>query len=243
MKKITRGIVIFGAILFVGAVLWLLFRPDPTPKGADEPAQVATVPVAEIRIVAFGDSLTAGYNLSVDEAYPAILERVLAERGRSVEVINSGVSGETSAGGVRRAEFIRSLDPDIVLFGLGGNDALRLLPPTELEKNLSEALTILRSGDDPPRVLLIGMRAPANADATYRSAFDSVYPKLAKQFGLPLVPFFLEGVALDPRYTLPDGIHPNPSGYRVIVDQSLLLPVIKVLDEVERDESSAYTEE
>lgn len=229
MKKTTSILIITGAVLLVGVAFSLFFRPDPTPKEADELARVATAPVAEIRIVAFGDSLTAGYNLPIDEAYPAILERALTRVGWSVEVINSGVSGETSAGGVRRAEFIRSLDPDIVLFGLGGNDALRLLSPSELEKNLSEALTILRSGDDPPRVLLLGMRAPANADATYRAAFDSIYPKLSKEFGLPLTPFFLEGVALDPRYTLPDGIHPNPEGYEIIVNRTLLPPLLEML--------------
>ncbi|MFZ1626225.1 MAG: arylesterase [Candidatus Moraniibacteriota bacterium] len=232
MKKTTSGLVIITGLLITGTIFWLFFRPAPILTGTDEPALVPTAPAAEIRIVAFGDSLTAGYNLPIDEAYPAILERALALRGWSVEVINSGVSGETSAGGVRRAEFIRSLNPDIVLFGLGGNDALRLLPPTELEKNLSEALLILRSGDDPPRVLLIGMRAPANADETYRTAFDSVYPKLSKVFSLPLVPFFLEGVALDPRYTLPDGIHPNSVGYEIIVNRILLPPLLEILPEL-----------
>lgn len=232
MKKTTSILIIAGSALLVGAALWVFFHPDPIPKETDEPARVATAPVAEIRIVAFGDSLTAGYNLPIDEAYPAILERALTRGGWPVEVINSGVSGETSAGGARRAEFIRSLDPDIVLFGLGGNDALRLLSPTELEKNLSEALAILRSGDNPPRVLLIGMRAPANADATYRAAFDAVYPKLSKEFGLPLVPFFLDGVALDSRYTLPDGIHPNPAGYEIIVDRTLLPPLLEMLPDV-----------
>lgn len=237
MKKTTSSLIFVTILLIAGMAAWLLFRPDPTPREVDEPARVTTAPAAEIRIVAFGDSLTAGYNLPIDEAYPAILERALIRVGSPVEVINSGVSGETSAGGVRRAEFIRSLDPDIVLFGLGGNDALRLLSPSELEKNLSEALTILRSGDDPPRVLLIGMRAPANADATYRAAFDTVYPKLSKQFGLPLIPFFLEGVALDPRYTLPDGIHPNPEGYEIIVNRTLLPPLLEMLADLPRGDA------
>lgn len=235
MKKITSWPIILTVLLLAGTAGWLILRPDPFPVVLDEAVEPLTASSPAIRIVAFGDSLTAGYNLPVDEAYPAILERVLLERGRSVEVINSGVSGETSAGGVRRAEFIKSLDPDIVLFGLGGNDALRLLSPAELEKNLSEALTALLAGNDSPRVLLIGMRAPANTDATYRLAFDAVYPKLAKQFNLPLVPFFLDGVALDPRYTLPDGIHPNPAGYRIIVDRTLLPPVIEILDGLEAE--------
>jgi acyl-CoA thioesterase-1 len=233
MKKIIKGLVLLTALLLLGGAAWLAFFSQPSPGVSDQPPAPTVVSAPAIRIVAFGDSLTAGYNLPMDEAYPALLERMLLDQGRSVEVVNSGVSGETSAGGVRRAEFVRSLDPDIVLFALGGNDALRLLSPAELEKNLAEALTTLRSRANPPRVLLIGMRAPANADAAYRAAFDAVYPKLAQQFGLPLVPFFLEGVALDPRYTLPDGIHPNQAGYQIIVDRTLLPPLVEMLNELE----------
>ncbi len=231
MRKTTSAIIIGGLVFLVALGIGLAVRFQlPAQEASPPPAAAPMSP--RFRIVAFGDSLTAGYNLPIEEAYPAALERALVDRGWSVEVINSGVSGETSAGGVRRAEFIRSLEPDLVLFGLGGNDALRLLSPAELERNLSEALSILRAGDNSPQILLIGMRAPANADAAYRSAFDAVYPKLAKQLGLPLIPFFLEGVALDPRYTLMDGIHPNPAGYQIIVERTLLPPVLEILSEL-----------
>lgn len=235
MKKIFNfwTLAAFGAaLLALGAFFFLSSREAPLVTPPSNPSAPGA---SAIRIVAFGDSLTAGYNLPLESAYPAILEQALTERGHDVEVINSGVSGETSAGGVRRAEFIKSLDPDIVLFGLGGNDALRLLSPIELEKNLSEALTILRSGDHSPKILLIGMRAPGNADASYRRSFDAVYPKLAEQFKLPLVPFFLEGVALDPRYTLPDGIHPNREGYQIIVEKTILPIVEPLLKAVPRE--------
>jgi acyl-CoA thioesterase I len=223
MKKISKKIYFLGALVILmlgsGIYSWLQNETD-----ASQPVDpVSTIASAEaIRIVAFGDSLTAGYGLSLNESYPALLEQELLKQGLKVEVINSGVSGETSAGGVRRAEFIRGLEPDIVLFGLGGNDALRLLSSEELEKNLTTSLEILLAGDNPPRVLLLGMRAPGNADAQYRASFDAVYPRLAEKYSLPLVPFFLEGVALDPAYSLVDGIHPNEAGYRIIVEKNIL---------------------
>ncbi len=226
MKTIYRVLTVIALLTTLGALIWYVTRSPQQRAPANEAKPVRSA--NEIRIVAFGDSLTAGYGLSLDEAYPALLERVLEERGYEVEVVNAGVSGETSAGGARRAEFIRSLDPDIVLFGLGGNDALRFLSPEEMEKNLDEALTVLRGGDRPPAVLLLGMRAPGNADALYRKAFDAVSPRLAEKFDLPLVPFFLEGVALDPRYTQADGIHPNQAGYQYIVEKNIV-PMIELL--------------
>jgi|GEM_PF-306239 len=227
MKTISKSLIAFGAVivLVTAGTIWYFATKKTDPE--------LSMPLASqenlIRIVAFGDSLTAGYGLTLDQAYPSLLEKALRERGYEVEVVNSGVSGETSAGGVRRAEFIRSLDPDIVLFGLGGNDALRLLPSEDMEKNLNQALTRLRAGDDAPQVLLLGMRAPGNADRVYREAFDAVSPRLAKKYSLPLVPFFLEGVALDPRFTIQDGIHPNQAGYQFIVEKTLLPEVEKLL--------------
>lgn len=214
--------------LSLGIVGWRFVTDTPSPVAPS--VMTPTNDESNIRIVAFGDSLTAGYNLPIDEAYPAQLERLLRERGYSVEVINAGVSGETSAGGVRRTDFIRSLEPDIILFGLGGNDALRFLSPTDFERNIDIALTALLSEPRPGAVLLLGMRAPGNTDPEYRQAFDAVYPKLAAKFSLPLIPFFLEGVALDPRYTLPDGIHPTSEGYQIMVDTLIAPRVIEILN-------------
>jgi len=231
MKKMFKSIVVaivFCALFIGGGYVWLSQKdetlPVPLPSEESEADD-------KIRIVSFGDSLTAGYGLPINQSYPALLEQVLTDRGHVIEVINSGVSGETSAGGARRAEFIRSLDPDIVLFGLGGNDALRFLSPEELEKNLDAALATLRQSPEAPQVLLLGMRAPGNADRQYRQAFDAVYPRLAEKYGLPLVPFFLQGVALDPRYTQRDGIHPNLAGYQYIVENNLVSPVETLLSQ------------
>ncbi len=220
--KSAAGIVVLGMTIGLG---WFLFgtRSEAPPRSLSSTSPTEPAPAsAKYTLVAFGDSLTAGYGLPVDESYPALLERMLLTRGASIRVINSGVSGETSAGGVRRAAFVRSLNPDIVLFGLGGNDALRFLSPQDLEKNLDEALGILLAGTDAPQVLLLGMRAPGNADAEYRRAFDAVYPRLAEKYQLPLVPFFLEGVALDRTYTIEDGIHPNALGYAFIIEKNIL---------------------
>ncbi len=228
MKKIFKSalILIPLCILLGGGFVWFSQKEEILPVTTiREESAVAE----KVRIVAFGDSLTAGYGLPLDQSYPALLEQALLSRGHIVEVINSGVSGETSAGGVRRVDFIRSLDPDIVLFGLGGNDALRLLSPEDLEKNLDDTLALLRKGDDAPYVLLLGMRAPGNVDQQYRQAFDEVYPRLAEKYTIPLVPFFLQDVALDPRYTQGDGIHPNMAGYEYIVENHLISPVEKLL--------------
>ena len=235
MKKITNPVLLtVVALTFIAFFSWIAWEmKSEAVQPPSESREISKDTVSKIRIVAFGDSLTAGYNLPLDEAYPALLEQALTRRGENVEVINSGVSGETSAGGVRRAEFIRSLEPDIILFGLGGNDALRLLSPGALEGNLIAALEILRSGEKPPQVLLIGMRAPANADAAYRIAFDSVYPRLAKKYDVPFIPFFLEGVALDPAFTLADGIHPNKAGYETIVEKTLLPALLPLIEKHE----------
>ncbi len=231
MKKISKKIIIGSGLIVIllGSAWYFLGHQKINEAAPVLKTESATTPEKAFRIVAFGDSLTAGYGLSLEESYPALLEKELSQRGMSVEVINSGVSGETSAGGVRRAEFIRSLEPDVVLFGLGGNDALRLLPSEDLEKNLTTSLEILLAGDTPPKVLLLGMRAPGNADTQYRTSFDAVYPKLAKKYSLSLVPFFLEGVALNPEYSLPDGIHPNEAGYRIIIEKNILPKLLPLL--------------
>ena len=233
MKKIySIGLV---ALLLMSAIWWYRNQTVTLPVQVSETSKK---PI-EKRLVAFGDSLTAGYGLSMDQSYPALLEQALLTKGYEVEVVNSGVSGETSAGGVRRAEFIRSLNPDIVLFGLGGNDALRFLSPEEMEKNLDAALSTLLQAPGAPRVLLLGMRAPGNASPEYRRAFDAVYPQLANKYKLPLVPFFLEGVALDPQYTQNDGIHPNLVGYQYIVNNTLIPFVEDMLSAVVSQEKNA----
>lgn len=177
---------------------------------------------AEVRILVLGDSLSAGYGLAAAEAFPAQLERALHEAGQRVRVINAGVSGDTTSGGLARLDWALAEHPQLVIVQLGANDALRGLDPALAKANLDAILTRLKR--DGVRVLLTGMRAPRNLGPAYYTKFDSLYRDLAKKHQVPLDPFFLEGVALRPELNLADGLHPNPKGVAVIVKR--LLPQV-----------------
>jgi len=166
-------------------------------------------------ILAFGDSLTAGYGLVRSQAFPAVLEKTLQERGWNVRVINAGVSGDTSAGGRARLAWSLAEKPHLVLLALGANDALRGVPPERVQDNL--AAMIAASQEAGARVLLVGMLAPRNWDADYQRRFNAVYPQLAAQYGIRLYPFFLEGVYGRPELLLEDGLHPNAAGVETMV--------------------------
>lgn len=183
-----------------------------------------------VHIVAFGDSLTAGYGLAPEDALPAVLEEELKAKGHDVRVTNSGVSGETTAGGLARLEWSLPEDADALILGLGGNDALRGIQPEESEEALDEMLTILNSRDLP--VLLAGMMAPRNLGQDYQERFDGIYPRLAEKHGAVFYPFILEGVAANPALNQPDGIHPNRRGVDVIVQS--MLPFVEELIEKAR---------
>ncbi len=168
-------------------------------------------------IVAVGDSLTAGYGVDETEAYPALLEKRLLLDGFFFKVINAGVSGETSSGTLSRIEWvIRSLKPDIVILETGANDGLRGVDPQVLEKNLDEIITTIKTSGI--GILLAGMKMPPNLGPVHTARFAKIYPKIAKKHNILLIPFFLESVAGDARYNLSDRMHPNPEGYRRILD-------------------------
>lgn len=177
------------------------------------------------RILVFGDSLTAGYGISSAEAFPEQLQGALDAAGYQVTVINSGVSGETTAGGVSRLEWVLADVPDMVIVELGGNDALRGLAPEQTQSNLDRIMT--RFAESGVKILLAGMRAPRNLGSAYYSKFDALYPALAAKHDVLLYPFFLEGVAGNPQLNLADGIHPNAQGVKVIVDN--MLPYVERL--------------
>lgn len=183
---------------------------------------------AEVRILVLGDSLSAGYGLAAAEAFPAQLERALREQGQRVRVINAGVSGDTTSGGLARLDWALAEQPQLVIVQLGANDALRGLDPALAKANLEAILTRLKR--DGVGVLLTGMRAPRNLGPAYYTKFDSLYGDLAKKHQVPLDPFFLEGVALRPELNLPDGLHPNSQGVAVIVKR-LLPQVCKLLEQ------------
>jgi acyl-CoA thioesterase-1 len=182
-------------------------------------APAAVQPREEGKLVlAFGDSLYAGYRLGQDESFPAALERALAARGISARVANAGVSGDTTASGAQRLAFaLDGLDrrPDLAIVGLGGNDVLRGLSPDETRRNLEAILAELQRREIP--VLLTGMLAPRNMGEEYVARFDAIYPELARAYDAELYPFFLDGVITRPGMMLDDGIHPNAQGIEAIV--------------------------
>ncbi|MFN4312356.1 MAG: arylesterase [Ferrovibrio sp.] len=172
-----------------------------------------------IRLLAFGDSLTAGYGLPPDAAFPAQLEKALRARGLNVTVINAGVSGDTTAAALSRLDWALADKPTHAIVELGANDMLRGLPPEQARANLDAILAKLKQAGIP--VLLTGMQAAPNLGADYGRRFNSIYPDLAARYGLPLYPFFLDGVAAEPKLNLGDGMHPNREGVSVIVDRIL----------------------
>lgn len=196
------------------------------------PARAASEPA--MRIVAFGDSLTAGYMLRPADAFPAQLQRALTAKGHHVEVINAGVSGDTTAAGLERFEWAIGEGTDAVILELGANDALRGIDPQQAEANLAAILSKLEARGIP--VLIAGMRAPGNWGEDYVRAFDGIYPKLARAHGHLYYPFFLDGVAIDPTLNLGDGLHPNAAGVARIVAQ--ILPLTEQLIERARTKTA-----
>jgi acyl-CoA thioesterase-1 len=178
-----------------------------------------------ITLLAFGDSLTAGYGVKINESFPAQLQMALQAKGHKVEIINAGVSGDTTAGGLERLDWSLQPKPDGVILELGANDALRGTDPKEARANLDKMLATLKSkGVD---VLLAGMKAPNNWGPDYVKGFDAIYPELTAKYGVALYPFFLDGVALDPTLVQADGLHPTAAGVAVIVKR--MLPDVEVL--------------
>jgi len=172
-----------------------------------------------LKILALGDSLTAGFGLPAGQGFAPQLERALKESGVEAQVIDAGVSGDTSAGGLARIEWALADGPDLVILELGANDMLRGVDPADTRANLDAMLAKLRAAG--ARVLLAGMRAAPNLGLDYSAAFEAIYGDLATKYEVPLYPFFLEGVATEPTLNLPDGLHPNAAGVREIVRRIL----------------------
>ena len=189
---------------------------DVPPLGASE---------RPVKIVAFGDSLTAGHGLAAEQSFPAKLAQALQRKGISADVVNAGVSGNTAADGAARLDWSVPDGTDAVIVELGANDALRGIDPTLTRTALESILR--RLNDRHIAVLLAGMRAPRNMGTTYVEAFDAVFAELASAFGVPLYPFFLDGVATDRTLNQPDGLHPTAAGIDVIVAR--MLPKVEEL--------------
>jgi acyl-CoA thioesterase-1 len=178
-----------------------------------------------IEIIAFGDSLMSGLGLRSQDSFPEQLERALKDRGHAVEVVGAGVSGDTTAGGLQRVEWVVPDGADAVILELGANDALRGLNPAATRANLEMIIERLKAKG--ARVLLAGMKAPRNWGEAYVREFEPIFPELAEKHQLVFYPFFLEGVALEPRLVLEDGLHPNARGIAKMVEG--ILPAVEEL--------------
>ncbi len=174
---------------------------------------------AEARILALGDSLTAGYGLPAAQGFTAKLDAALKAKGVAATVINGGVSGDTSAGGLGRIDWMLADKPTHAIVELGANDGLRGLDAGQMEKNLDAVLTKLKAAG--VKVLLTGMRAPPNFGTAYTQSFDAVFPRLAERHKVAFYPFFLDGVAANPQLNQADGIHPNEAGVNTVIERIL----------------------
>jgi len=174
------------------------------------PARAASEPI----ILAFGDSLTAGYGVRPEQAYPALLQERLRAAGYAYRVVDAGVSGDTTAGGLRRVDWALKLRPEIAIIELGANDGLRGKPAGDIQANLEQIARRFQAGG--VRVILAGMKLPPNYGA-YAAEFEQIFPRVARSTGAVLMPFFLDGVAGNPALTLIDGVHPTAAAYPVVV--------------------------
>lgn len=205
----------------------LLLMLSVLPAGCDgneqQPQATEVEQVYDGVIVAMGDSLTAGLGVAPERSYPALLEKELQAAGLNYRVINAGISGETSSGARARIDWIVGSQPVLVIVETGANDGFRGISPDLLRDNIAAIIETLLANDI--GVVLAGMQMVTNLGADYLAAFNSVYPQLAERYSVTFMPFFLEGVATQPELNLPDGIHPNDQGYRVIVEN--LLPYVQ----------------
>jgi acyl-CoA thioesterase I len=190
----------------LSAVAALCLLAIATPAGAHVPV-----------VLDIGDSLTSGYGLPPEQAFPARLEAWLRQKGIEARVVNAGVSGDTTASGLALLNWELADKPDLVILALGGNDALRGIDPDTVRTNLDKMIQKIETSG--AKVLLLGMIAPPNWGAEYKRAFDRIFPELAQAHNVSLYPFFLEGVAMKPELNQPDGIHPNEAGVSVLVDR------------------------
>jgi len=236
MTTSIKTLAILGALVAVAGLGILVYlgvftsgRSETTTK--TDSSTRTDVTREEFKIVAFGDSLTAGLGVDLKDSYPSILETILntdpkyRALNRKFLVINMGVSGETTTAGLERVDFVLAQKPDLILFGLGANDMLRSTNPDLVEKNLTTIVEKLTKSGTP--VIILGMQSAASNGFIYKRNFDGIYPTLSKTYNLPLVPFFLAGVALETSLNTADGIHPNRAGYEQIINENLL-PILEL---------------
>jgi acyl-CoA thioesterase-1 len=189
-------------VILICSIFLVAFKADESPKV----------------ILFFGDSLTAGYGLSKEQAFPAIVQRKINDKGYNYKVLNAGLSGETSAGGLARINWILKEPIDIFVLELGANDGLRGLPLKQTKQNLQQIINKVKAKNPDVKIVIAGMMMPPNLGADYTSEFMKVFPELAKKNDAHLIPFLLEGVAGNEELNLNDGIHPNKTGHSIVAE-------------------------
>lgn len=177
-----------------------------------------TVSEAQKKILFFGDSITAGYGLEEEQAYPALIQQKIDSLGMDHTVVNAGLSGETTAGGARRVNWILQQEIDIFFLGLGGNDGLRGIDPENTKENLETIIRKVKNKDDDIKIILAGMEAPPNLGEAYTSRFREVFEEVAENHNVALMPFLLKDVAGINKLNQADGIHPTPEGHQLICE-------------------------
>jgi acyl-CoA thioesterase I len=194
-----------GLKLLIISLLLSFLQSNPAPKV----------------ILFYGDSLTAGYGLSQEEAFPAIVEKKLNTQQKVARVVNAGLSGETSAGGLTRLDWVIRQHVDVFILELGANDGLRGLPLEQTEKNLQQIIDKVKAKFPKVKIVIAGMMVPPNMGPEYTAKFRKIFPELAKKNNATLIPFLLQDVAGDEKLNLGDGIHPNPEGHKIVADNVL----------------------
>ena len=205
---------------------------NKTETKSSEPGDTPTEVNVQIKnriIVFFGDSLTAGYQLDPQEAFPALIQQKIDSLQWGYTVINAGLSGETTSGGRNRIDWVLNQKTDVFILELGANDGLRGIPLSETKENLQAMIDIVQSRNEDTRIILTGMQIPPNLGQEYTAEFRKIFIDLAEENQLPLIPFLLEGVAGNPDLNLADGIHPNIEGHQIVADNvwKTLAPVIR----------------
>jgi acyl-CoA thioesterase I len=210
-----------------------LLSCGPSTRAADlEPGQDTTKSRSDAKaILFFGDSLTAGYGLEPSQAFPALIQEKINVLGWNFRVINAGLSGETTAGGLRRIDWVLQRPVDVLVLELGANDGLRGLPVEGAKQNLQAIIDRTRSKYPGVKVVLVGMQVPSNLGRDYTTRFRAIFPELATANDATLIPFLLEGVASVPELNLPDGIHPTPAGHKIVAENvwKVLEPVLRTM--------------
>lgn len=226
-----RIIIFFFVSLFMACTTTEQKSKTETSPAAEESMKTDNTPQTNKPVILFfGNSLTAGYGLELSEAFPALIQQRLDSLGADYEIINAGLSGETTASGKNRVDWLLKQKVDVFVLELGGNDGLRGIDPAETRRNLQEIIDKVRNTYPEIKIILAGMMVPPNMGPDYGEKFQVIFPEIAEKNEVAFIPFLLEGVAGEPELNLPDGIHPTPEGHRIVTENvwKVLCKVIEV---------------